>query len=589
LDRKMTLPLFNDQTDDTPIEVGEVAFVGVNRVVKPSMLPEGMLARARNIRIDASGAVATRPGSRMVNPLTLGTYNAAATLRTQGLGYYDVGGYERIMVARQGKVHTLDSAASTSTAATLSATVDGNASVSFEQLINRIYWSDGITLQNGYTTAGVWTIATVATMQSGASAVPLPGFKILRAHRFRLLGVPDASDYIYPSSIGQAFTAGVGGDWNELKAIRVGDGDGDPITALISGQSTQLTVLKQASCWSVDTTGTDSATWSISKITGLTGCVAGRTAIATGQDIIFLSRYGVVSLGGLERTDSISKAATLSASIQPIIDRINWSAITTAHAVQYRDHYLLFVPLDNATQPNTCIPLNLTTRQWLDEWTWALTDQVAYYNDTDNIVDEAAANITDENGDPLFDYTPIVASMTGFSAACLSRFDGREETIIGDSIGRIFRLDESLTVDQDNATTTQDIEAFVTTRAWDFGFPRNRKLPFNLELEFMDSTSIDLTAIIVRNGRSSYPATTMARSEPVQEAFVGRNSPVIPMRIPFTLETTTQSRNAWNLREFAPMREGQVTVLSKNGQIGLRGIRLSALVDTIELTGTTQV
>jgi hypothetical protein len=579
----MTLPLFNDQLDDTPVEKAEIGFLGVNRTTKASLLPDGVLARARNIRIGVDGMVTTRPGSRLVFQAAQLPIDTAKTVRTQGIGYYDSGDVERIVIARQGKLIEAYSAGSLVTPTELAATIHGQNDVIFEQLITKLFWTDGQTLHFGTNSGASWAFGSVATMQSGASAVPLPAFATIKAHRFRLLGVPANSDYIYPSAIGQADHDGVGGDWDELTAIRVGDGNGDPITALVSSQSTNLTVLKQASCWEVDTSNVSSAAWTIRKLTDLTGCVAGKTAVQLGQDILFLSRYGVVSLQGLERLDSISQVNTLSAPIQPLIDRINWQAITTAHATKWRDMYLLFVPLDQATQPNVCLPYNITTRQWLDEWKWDLSGLVLDQVDTTMVIDENADYLVDELGSILVDHTDIVGAFDGVTAACITRFSGKEETIIGDSLGRVYRLDDTCLFDEESATDSTDIQSFVISRAWDFDFPRLRKLPFTLETEFIDSSSRDMSVLLVRDGRKTFPEVALENSEPVAEGFSASNYPTIPITIPLVLESTSLLRRDWCVRDFRPMRECQVQLVSQNGQMGLRSIRMSAFIDTAEI------
>jgi hypothetical protein len=489
------------------------------------------------------------------------------------------------MAARNGCIYEIDAASFASTWRQMpGAVLAGQSRVSFAQLVDKLYWVEGSTLCYGSSNGSGWTLGTVATMKSGSQAIAMPSFSFIKEHRFRLLGVPPNSDTIYPSAIGQAYTAGVNGDWNELQAIRVGDGNGDPITALVSGQATRLIVLKQSSVWEVDTADVDSVNWTINRLTNIAGCVAGATVVQLGQEVYFLSRYGVLTLGAIDKLDSISKAASLSAPMQPIMDRINWAAIGTAHATKWRDMYVLFVPLDDSPYPNVALPFNLTTRQWMDAWDFGLTDQEIDHRDTDSMVDEAGNYLVDELGNIIVDHLHITGTYSGIAASCITNFQGREETILADSLGRVFLLDDAALADDDTLVSQQQIPTEALLRAWDFEWSRLRKLPFTLEVEFQNSSSRNITALLVLDGRQTTPDVPLSACDIVESGITANNRPVIPMTIPVKIENTRLIRVPWVIRDFRTFREAQVQITSTDGQLGLRGVRMSAFIDTAELT-----
>jgi hypothetical protein len=552
----MPLALYSDALDDVPEVETETGFFGVDETLKPTLLAPGMLHGGSNILLDVDGLVKTRPGLRYnallnTTPLNVGTY------AVQGIGYYDIPGFERTLAVRNGRMYEVSSDQVGAIVALITGVApSATAPVKFEQLVDRAFWVDGTVLGWVQRSGGVWNTGTVDLLSTGDA---MPAFTLLCAHAFRLFGVVDESDEIYPSNELSAHVSGVAGDWDPIKTVRVGKGGGDPIKALLSGQDNNLISLNQGSCWQIDTTDASPANWPIRKITDKAGCVAGGTAVQFGQDIMFLSRYGVVSLGALERTDSISPATTLSAPIQSTMDRINWSAVSTAFAVVWKNFYLLAVALDNSPVPNVILPYNVSTQKWMGSWTGNLF------------------GIEIATGPSVF------ANFTGFTAGVNTTFAGKQEAIIGDSCGRLLRFDDTVQKDFDNASNGNDVVAWAYLRSLVFGMQENSKQPFWLETEFYKSTSTNLTVAIVRDDAPTYPEVAIGACEVVASGLRGSNFPTFPFVLPLTLVTRFTSRFPKHIRNFQPFRELAVQIISYNGTMNLRQIKAAAFIDTVRI------
>lgn len=577
----MTLPLFNDGLDDTPADVTETGYLGVNMSLAPNLIGAGVLARAKNLWLGDDGLANTRPGCRIVSLLPTQTL-LAGDLIVQGLAFYSVpGGFAKVISWRNGRIYAVDSSAPGAMATEILQPVHASNPVCQAQLVTKLFFSDRDKLRWLAWSGSAWESGEITQMKEGAALVALPKFGQLKVHRFRLLGIPVDSDAIYPSDIGDA---ALSGNWNSLKSVRVGDGDGDPIVTVISGQSSLLTVLKQASCWAVDTSDQDSANWAITKLTGLTGCVAPNTAVQLGQDILFLSRYGVVSLSGLTATDSISQSTTLSSAVQPVIDAINWDAVSSAWATKWRDLYLLFLPTGNATTPNVCLPFNVQTRQWLGDWTFDLTDSRLGHVDTNRLVDESGAILVDSDGRQLTDHADVTAPYGGMVCGVVTRFAGKEDTILGDNTGRLFRLDALYDDDDNESAVTSPIESYAVLRAWGFDAARYTKQPFLLDADFRASTCREADVLLIRDDAESFPDVPLEESELVDSGFAAANGPTIPHSIPLKLERAKTLKKSWNISDHSPFREVQVVVRSRRGNLGLGTVKMAAFIDTVEVT-----
>jgi hypothetical protein len=239
------------------------------------------------------------------------------------------------------------------------------------------------------------------------------------------------------------------GDAWDLAAdnLRIGN-DRDPITALMPGQNFDLYVFKERSIYKVNADPTLKASqWSIKLVNNRTGCVADGTVQQVGADIMFLSRDGVRSLQSIQAGTETDVSLPISRNINDYIGRINQAAVSTCTAVYWRNRYMLSVPLDSATTPDTVLVFNLLASAWCGHWSgW-----------------EARAFV-------------------------ISAFGGELKLNIGTQNGEQYTWDDSTPED---ATTIVDYrdgestyESYIQTRAYTFGETWGDKIGYSTQFNF---------------------------------------------------------------------------------------------------------
>lgn len=413
-----------DTIDDQPVPDVAEAFEGVDLATDPTLLPPGMLSDGTNVMMQGDGIIRRRPGLKRVASFVgaISAANYTATPVVRGLAYYDTPTTERLVAAIERRIVETTSADDNQSATdigTLSSEgTETREEMAMVQLLDHIFYLCNGRINYMTYSGGSWGFGTV-TAFSDTTAMPM--WSRLVVHNFRLYAMEANGYKLYASAIGSATSTA---DWVKTDNIRVGSGEGDPARALVAGQGPYLTMLNARSCWQIDTSDAAVANWTSQAVTRLTGCVEGKTAVQVGQDVFFLAREGVVNLGALAATDSIAPRATLSAAIQPIIDRINWTYISTAFAVKWADFYLLALPLDSNVRPKHIVAFNTLTRRWMPVWDF----------DT-----SMTSSITDPDGGTV--------AYTGLTCGVVANFADKAETLLADNCGRVYRLDPAAIVD----------------------------------------------------------------------------------------------------------------------------------------------
>ena len=397
---------------------------------------------------------------------------------------------------------------------------------------------------------------------------------------------PADGSKLYASAIGQAHNAA---DWVQTDTVRFGIGDGDPIVAVRSGQGANLLVLTQAAAYAVDTTDPVVANWTVTAISQLAGCAAPQSAVMMGQDLLFLTRYGVVSLGSLADQISINAATSISAPVQPIIDRINWSRAERIHAVQWRDLYLLALPLDLDEWPTIWLPFSMRTRRWQTPWKSELGGIImgdfpgqSIFQDEDGtiFINQAGAGFID-SGTAIGPLTTFAAE--GWCAGVVTRFGGVQETVMADAAGRLLRIDP--TYDQDDATPdfSQEIRSWVTLKSHHFDLPENPKQPFWLEVMFYQSTATGVQINYVPDQAEAFPTLALANCLKITSNVVSGDFGVFPIIFPLVFRRNSLTRKRFHLRSLPRAYAIGIQLHSPRGRMRLRSVRLAAFVDTPDL------
>lgn len=515
--------MYNDALDDPLLDAGTLLFAGVKEAIAPALLPDDHLYRAQDVIMDTSGTVETRPGTDWIAQ--------PQSAKVQGLFFYDIPSFERLLVVTNGKLYHLSAVAVNTTATEITGitpALSTTAPVAFVQLVDKVYFTDGANYYQVYWNGLIWTVTNQATFSGGAA---LADFTILLVARaggaaFRVIGSGVNStdnDLLYIS------TTLNGMDWSSANNVRVGRGDGDAIRAILSGQDGRLTVCKEKSFWYVNPTSATLADWTMGAINERIGTLAGRTCQQVGQDVFALTELGVLSLSRLTAQDSVNEAAIISTDIKTTLARLNRTAASTSWATVWGDYYLLAVPLDAATSPNAILAFNTVTGRWSGHWTGL---------------------------------TPVCAERTRFSDAA--------ETVLGDSSGRLLRLATGTRTDQTALATFNQIPAMVETKAWNFGLPRHPKQLFTAEVQFEDSTgTVDVE--LIGDGREAAMVEEDARTNQL---------PVLPVVLPFSLAADDHLRRGWHLRDQKRAREVRLRLTATNGYVRIREIKFQAWPDT---------
>jgi hypothetical protein len=410
-------------------------------------------------------------------------------------------------------------------------------------LIDTLY-----TLHNGVLrwilySGGTWTSGFVSTF---SDASPMPVWSRIASQGFRLL-LLEANGYkLYASAVGAAATAA---NWVKTENIRVGDGSGDPGRGLVANQGGYVTMLNALSVYQINMTAPAVADWSSLRITSATGCVEGRTAVAFGQEIYFLARQGVVALGSLSDTISISPSSTLSAPIKSIIDRINWTYITQAFATSWREFYLLALPLDSNTLPQYIVAYHTRLKRWMPLW------------------DFTSASSATQYGGPITTYV-------GLCAAEVVNFGDKAETVLADNCGRILRLDDTTVMDEFTVAGPTYPFAWLATRAMEHDATDALKQPLLVEVEQVDSLSTVIVVGFLPDGTS--PITTPYPT--------GWSSVLLGGT--YYDPVSGVDRTRFSTRNRARFRQVAVQVASQNtaGGLRVRAVKNSAFLDVPQLS-----
>lgn len=149
-----------------------------------------------------------------------------------------------------------------------------------------------------------------------------------------------------------------------LNAFRVNTGEDDGIVAIHPYRKTNLLVFKDGSLHAIGDVKGDLSTIFAEVVHSGIGCVARKSVATVGGDVFFLSHDGVYRVGEVIQ-DSLQVSPTpISQAIEPILRRMNWSAVGTACAVAHGDYYRLAVPLDGATRPNVVLVYDTSRSAW---------------------------------------------------------------------------------------------------------------------------------------------------------------------------------------------------------------------------------
>jgi hypothetical protein len=390
---------------------------------------------------------------------------------------------------------------------------------------------------------------TDATAEPRVSATPSKP-KLLTTHSSRLFcSTADTSvpgDTLYVSDILD------GESWDLLgNSIRIGGGDGDPITALLPWFGFKMLVFKERSVWTVDANpAQEVGDWEIKLINNRIGCIARSSAQQVGPDVFFLSRDGVRSLSTIESGAQTEVSSPISSPINDIIERITKDSAHKSCAVYYRNRYFLAVPVDGGSLPTYTLVFNAEQRSWSGYWTG---------------------------------WTP--------SSFVVSAFSGEIRLMFGDNSGKLYTwldfvaekdANESYYLDQFTEYGTE----FVS-RAYNFKEAYADKLGYQVEYDldnvFADAQDVNFNYATDMKDISASLLTEDDEpiSSEVGKVLSGESAPteLASASIP---GGSTHYVKAFNMLSRGKFKEIQYIATTSRGRLSLHAIKGSAFSDTID-------
>jgi hypothetical protein len=503
----------------------------------PDQLQLSEAARLENIDV-RDGTAATRRGTEDLPGLAALTIGAAV----QGLFWYDTPAREYLVAAVGGSLWQWDESAWSSCSSYTAASA--TAPVCFTQLIDKLYVADGASHLFSWDGAALVDLGT-----GGATQPPIGSILISAQNRLWLAGLAAVPDALCASAIIDGAT------WNDTTLqIRIGGGEGDPITGLAEWDDYQIVVFKRNSIYIVRadpslTHGADPdhslANATVTKISDTIGCVSHRSIARVGGDLWFLSDGGVFSLGRvLAQTQRELKPAA-SLPVQDVIDRIHWASASQAAAVFWNHRYLLSLPLDDdsaATGPRTVLVYHAQREAWSGTW-------------------------------------------TGWGPLCwaVSKAHGDERLNFGRADGAVWRWLDYVPVGNEVEATFQDggsasaggaaVPSLLETRAMIFGDPVCRKSALSVQAEFFGSRAMATVSARLDEG----PAV------PLKEVSTDPGELLLAFTLPATLPGAGVKRRSFGAQHLSPFRSLQAVVACPAGKLVVRAIITSGFGNTITL------
>jgi hypothetical protein len=204
----------------------------------------------------------------------------------------------------------------------------------------------------------------------GFTHMPAPAYAIYHQRRlvmpFRYSVDTEEGSYTYRDIVDEVIGSDIldSDTYDEIYAqYRFNAGTADFTVGLHSFSDDSLLVFNRNSIHIVQNTiNLASATTKL--LTNEVGCVARKSIIQVGNQVIFLSDNGVYGTQFLDEYNLRGTETPLSESINETINRINKDHWQESRAVYFDNRYYLAVPLDNAQRNNAILIFNFLNKNW---------------------------------------------------------------------------------------------------------------------------------------------------------------------------------------------------------------------------------
>ena len=268
--------------------------------------------------------------------------------------------------------------------------------------------------------------------------------------------------------------------------FKIASGSADYVVALQPFAEDNLVVMARNSIHLIRGVGADLGNSAVQEITREVGCVARKSVVQVGNQIIFLSDNGVYAVDFDQLYNLRGASVPMSEPINPLIKRININYAQNAVGAYHDNRYYIAVPIDSSTVNNAVLVYNFLNQGWesfdiIDDSRWNIIGFVRSgaggVNKLHVISKEGGVHLIDPpSGNSSNDYQDYLCLSTGSSPVY------------------------------------QDIDSIVTTRQYTFGTMDRKKFnsyelhvqsadniqsnaELSLEIENPDSVT-DLTSIL---------------------------------------------------------------------------------------------
>lgn len=278
-----------------------------------------------------------------------------------------------------------------------------------------------------------------------------------------------------------------------------------PERALIPIRDQGIVALGRDQVWAINPSVVPAATDKPEKLLDF-GCVAGKTAVQVGDDILFLAIDGV---RGLFRTvqDKVQSGTSypLSFLLKDEIESINWTYISKACAVFFDNKYFISVPVDASTVNNEVWVFYPALQAWMVIQGW---------------------------------YVSAWAKM---------KVDGQEKLYAIDSNnGKVYQAWKGFS---DNGTAINYQEE---GKKIDFGQPLRTKTGGEVKIRAASSGGYTLTVYASIDDQSYVTLGSMS---------LAGNSPTLPISLPFTLADSNIVEEQFHLDNLGPFRQIRIKIV----------------------------
>lgn len=432
-------------------------------------------------------------------------------------------------------------------------TATGTAVLGYGGKVQRVDIVDG---GGGYSALTPPTISFSAAPTGGVDAKGIAHIsqtpdkpKLLTSHTNRLFctsadtAVP--SDTLYVSDILD------GESWDTVgNSIRVGDGTGDPITAIASWYSYNLLVFKERSVWVVEANPAVAvADWPIKLINNRVGCVAHKSIQQVGSDVFFLASDGVRSLSTIESGAQTDVSTPLSAPINDQFKQSTDGFQSKSCSAFYDKRYLISVCSNGVEVPNRTYVYNTEQKSWSGFWTG---------------------------------WQPNDFTVTGFS--------GKTRLQFGDQTGKIYTWLNFIELDDESESfyldQTTPYETELVTRAYNFKEIYAPKTGYQVEFDLDNELSQDqqISFFLLKNMDGYESQILQENGYEVQS----EDNDDLTQTFLDELESDVVIGNGkrhfikgFNLLSKGKFEDIQFVVATDSGRLSLHSVKTSAFPDTI--------